>query len=382
MRRTFVEARVRGVVAVLVTSMLLTAGVAAARPPSRETDPPGSVVRVDPLPRQWWLPGAVAASVVTYRTTGPRGVPALSTGAVFVPPGAAPAGGWPVISWGHGAVGTADRCAPTVDGRIDNGYLAHWLAQGYAIVATDYVGLGTPGVHAYLDGPSEAHAVIDMVRAARTVEPSLGPSWVALGQSQGGQAVMVAASLATRYAPELDYRGAVALGVPSNIEHLVPLGDPAFPPLPLTGTAVFIAYLLAGMRATYPEVEVDRFLSARGRDVLTRLEDLCYREAAAEFADLSIGDLLARRTDDPALVRAARDMLEIPTRGYDRPLFLGQGLTDTVTPAPFTVKLVADLTAAGTQFVFHPYPAGHLETMRASLSDATAFVRDLFAPGG
>lgn len=381
MARTFSGGRVRGIVAALVTAMLLTAGVAAARPAGSEADPPGTVVRVDPLPRQWWLPGASAASVLTYRTTGPRGVPALSTGAVFVPSGAAPTGGWPVVSWGHGAVGIADRCAPTVDGRIDNGYLAHWLAQGYAVVATDYPGLGSPGLHAYLDGPSEAHALIDMVRAARAVEPSLGSRWVALGQSQGGQAAMVAASLATRYAPELDYRGAVALGVPSNIEHLVPFGDPRLPPLPLTGTTVFIAYLLAGMRATRPDVDVDRFLSPRGREVLARLEDLCYQEAAAEVGDLSIGDLLARRTDDPALVRAACDMLEIPTRGYDRPLFLGQGLTDTVTPAPFTFKLVADLTAAGERFVFRSYPVGHLETMRASLDDVTAFVEDLFAAG-
>ena len=54
-------------------------------------------------------------------------------------------------------------------GTVGSPYLTNWLSQGYAIVATDYVGLGTPGIHAYLDGPSAAHSVIDMVRAARAV---------------------------------------------------------------------------------------------------------------------------------------------------------------------------------------------------------------------
>jgi len=40
------------------------------------------------------------------------------------------------------------------------------LARGYVVVATDYEGLGDPGVHPYLVGVSEAYAVLDSVRAA------------------------------------------------------------------------------------------------------------------------------------------------------------------------------------------------------------------------
>ena len=68
-------------------------------------------------------------------------------------------------------------------GTVGSPYLTNWLSQGYAIVATDYVGLGTPGIHAYLDGPSAAHSVIDMVRAARAVEPSLSPLSTAIVSS-------------------------------------------------------------------------------------------------------------------------------------------------------------------------------------------------------
>lgn len=359
----------------VLVSASVTGPTAVAGPADGEA---GSVTAVRPLPPETWIPGAATGTAVTYRTVGPQDRPATSTGAVFTPPGAAPPGGWPVISWAHGAVGIADGCAPTVSGKIGGPYLGRWLAQGYAIVATDYVGLGTDGVHPYLDGRSEAHAVVDMVRAARAVEPSLSNRWVTLGQSQGGQAAMVTATIGGEYAPDLDHRGTVALGVPSNIENLAVLGGPLFPPLPLTGTTVFIAYVLAGLRATRPDVDVDAYLSERGRQVLEQAEQLCYEDAAAAFGGTPIGALFSRQVD-AGLLGPLREMLAIPLHGYDRPVFLGQGALDTVVPAPLTFKLAADLTGAGQRFTFRVYPKGHLETMLASEPEAHAFVRDLFA---
>ncbi|MGW4480671.1 lipase family protein [Rhodococcus triatomae] len=350
--------------------------VAVAVPVATQPVTPGTVTATRPLPPEHLIPGSASGTAITYRTLGPHDRPALSTGAVFVPPGEPPPGGWPVISWAHGAVGIADSCAPTVSGRIGGPYLGRWLAQGYAIVATDYVGLGTDGLHPYLDGRSEAFAVIDVVRAARAVEPDLSDRWVALGQSQGGQAVMVAATLAESHAPELDHRGTVALGVPSNIENLAVLGGPLFPALPLQGTTVFIAYALAGLRATDPGVDVNSYLSARGEEVLAQVGELCYEQAAAAVGATSIGALFSRQVDEP-LLRALREMLAIPIRGYEQPLFLGQGLFDTVVPAPLTFALAKDLTAAGQRFTFRVYPQGHLETMLASEHEAHEFARNV-----
>ncbi|MGW0043122.1 lipase family protein [Rhodococcus sp. NPDC003348] len=363
----------------LATATLAALVLATSPSAATTTVAPGEVAAVRALPAEQWIPGAVSGSALTYGTLGAQNRPAISTGAVFLPSGTPPPGGWPVLSWAHGAVGIADGCAPTVTGKIGGPYLGRWLAQGYAIVATDYVGLGTEGVHPYLDGASEAHAVVDMVRAARAVEPSLSDRWVTLGQSQGGQAAMVAATIATSYAPELDYRGTVALGVPSNIENLAPLGGPLFPPLPLTGTTVFISYVLAGLRATRPDVDVDSYLSARGTEVLAQAEQLCYEEAATAIGTTSIGALFSRQLDAPILA-ALREMLAIPLRGYDRPLFLGQGLFDTIVPAPLTFKLAADLAVNGQRFTFKVYPKDHLQTMLASESEANTFVRTLFAP--
>lgn len=373
----------RAALTVVTVTTAVVAATAQALPVHAEVPnsvtTPGSVTAVDPLPPSSWIPGAATGTKVTYATTGPLGRPATSTGAVFLPPGAAPAGGWPVVAWAHGTVGIADRCAPTVTGKIGGPYLSHWLSQGYAIVATDYVGLGTPGLHPYLDGPTEANSVIDMVRAARVAEPGLSVRWVALGQSQGGQAALFTAARATRYAPELDYRGAVATGAPSNLENLATLVAPGFPRLPLTGSTVFVSYILAGLRAARPDLDVDRFLTPVGRDTLTAAETECYETTAPKLAGVSIGDLVSRPLDDPALLSAVRGMLEVPTTGYDQPVFLGQGMTDDIVPAPLALKLAGELATNRQPVTFRTYPTGHLETMRASLPDTTAFVRDLFA---
>ena len=49
------------------------------------------------------------------------------------------------------------------------------LNQGYVVVATDYPGLGTDGIHPYLIGESEGRAVLNSVRAARDF-PNSGAS--------------------------------------------------------------------------------------------------------------------------------------------------------------------------------------------------------------
>ncbi|MFI7705483.1 hypothetical protein [Nonomuraea sp. NPDC049480] len=117
---------------------------------------PGRVLSAQPLPASLWLPGTAAAHRIRYTSTGLSGRPVAVAGAVFIPEGTAPRHGWPVVSWAHGTVGIADGCAQSVGGRSarDITYLSAWLRAGYAVVATEYKGLGTPGPHPYLHGAS------------------------------------------------------------------------------------------------------------------------------------------------------------------------------------------------------------------------------------
>ena len=99
---------------------------------------------------------------------------------------------------------------------------ASLLENGYAIAATDYPGLGTPGPHPYLVGDSEARAVIDSVRAARSF-PGLENStrYAVWGHSQGGQAALFTGMIAKSYAPELQLVGVAAAAPATDLSALM-----------------------------------------------------------------------------------------------------------------------------------------------------------------
>jgi pimeloyl-ACP methyl ester carboxylesterase len=97
------------------------------------------------------------------------------------------------------------------------------LARGYVVVATDYPGLGTPGIHPYLIGKSEGRAVLDSVRAARDLPDAAASNRFAVwGHSQGGHASLYTGELAASYAPDLKLVG-VAAAAPAT--YLIELFD-------------------------------------------------------------------------------------------------------------------------------------------------------------
>src|SRR5699024_2651049 len=161
-------------------------------------------------------------------------------------------------------------------------------------VATDYAGLGTPGVHAYLNGPAAARNIVDMVRAS-VARPgwSLARRWAVVGHSQGGAAAVVTARYATALgSPELDYRGGVATGVPAYAESLVDLLGPLVPPFPISrGLTGYALMIVAGLRASYPADHLDRFLTPLGRQWVDRAEQLCSADLAAKARGVVLGSL-------------------------------------------------------------------------------------------
>ncbi|TQF66239.1 lipase [Rhodococcus spelaei] len=346
---------------------------------------PGTVTATAPLPQELWYPGTAHAEKLTYWTVGANGRPAQSTGTVFVPAGRAPAGGWPVISWAHGTVGLADDCAPSVAGPAardrDFEYLGTWLAQGYAIVASDYAGLGTEGTMPYLDGKAEAHSVVDMVKAGRSAEPTLSNTWVTIGQSQGGGAAITTARYATEFGgPALDYRGAVGTGVPAYIENIVALAGPGVPPIGLpAGLTAYGLYILAGLNAAHPEVNIPSLLNAEGKDWMAKAESECIGPFEESVRGLVLGSLFAKPLSSiPNVHGLLTEYMGIPETGYDKPFFIGQGLKDTDIIMPSTLLLGSTLARNGEPVTFKTYPTDHSGTMAASLADTVPFVRALF----
>src|SRR5690606_33473463 len=239
--------------------------------------PAGSVISVTAQPDGWH--GVSGGSVVEYWMSGSDGTPRPASGALLLPEGTPPPGGWPIIAYDHGTSGLGMGCGgmstpetapfPRLQGRQDQ-LLRRLVAQGFAVVAPDYLGLGTfdTGPHPYLELRTEATATIDMIRAVRATHPELSSTWAAFGISQGGQAALGTGHLQSTYAPELDFRGTIAVDPESDVEKLLPLAGPNIPELPVVDDALsFVVSILAGLREARPDIAVDQYLTPLGRTV-------------------------------------------------------------------------------------------------------------------
>ncbi|MGV9709672.1 alpha/beta hydrolase family protein [Gordonia sp. NPDC003424] len=341
----------------------------------------GTLMATVPLAPGLGIPGAARAYRILYATPNQHGTMATSTGAVFLPPGTPPPGGRPVIAWAHGTTGLGDECTPSAQPRSarDSAYLAHWLRQGYAVVSTDYVGLGTPGLMSYLNGETEAHSIVDSVKAAQQMGLPLSKRWVIVGQSQGAGAALNAAQRATALSrgSGLDYRGVVATGTPANIEQVVALGGPAFPPVTLpAGLNTYATYIMAGFIEARPDLRPQSVLTPLGASLVDQARHLCYPEMVALMTGRDLRTLFRAPIDSiPGIRPALTEYMGTPYRGYDRPIFLGQGLLDTDVPAPSALSLYAQMRAAGQPVELHVYPTkDHSGTVLASMPDSTPFV--------
>ncbi|WP_245233900.1 S9 family peptidase [Mycobacterium sp. PS03-16] len=354
-----------------------------ARPPA------GTLITEVPLARPLWVRGAGHAYRIAYATVDQHDRPAVSTAAVFVPPGEAPRGGWPVIAWAHGTVGLGDDCTPSALPRSprDDEYLTHWLEQGYAVVGTDYTGLGTPGLMSYLNSVASARALVDSVVAAHGLAVPLSAKWAIVGQSQGGAAAVSGARWATEFSrgSGLDYRGVVATGTPANIERVVKHAGPDMVLPPELGPAAnsYAAYIVAGFAEAHPELDVDGVLTPAGRDAARLAETLCTPALDEALRARTPADFFsAPLTSLPGAADALDRYLGIPTDGYDRPLLLGVGLRDRDVPPNSTLSFADELTANGQDVTLRVYPdQDHGGTVLASLPDSTAFLRTALGGG-
>ncbi|MGU3501993.1 alpha/beta hydrolase family protein [Mycobacterium sp. C31M] len=345
----------------------------------------GTLIQTVPLAPELSLTGAGAAYRILYATTNQHDAPAVSTAAVFVPHAPAPPGGYPVIAWAHGTVGLGDDCTPSALPRTprDNEYLTHWLDQGYAVVASDYAGLGTPGLMSYLNSVATAHGVIDSVIAAHQMPLALSPQWAIVGQSQGGGAAVASARWATEFSADsgLDYRGVVATGTPANIQKFVAQAGPDLQ-LPELGPVAnaYTAYIIAALREARPDLDINSVLSPAGLDAAARAETVCVHPLTDELAHLSPAAMFSRPLlSIPGIEAALNEFMGTPVTGYDRPIFLGVGLLDRDVPPASTLAFYEQLDANNQDVELRIYPEeDHSGTVLASLVDSTPFLRNAF----
>ncbi|MEU8894555.1 lipase family protein [Nocardia sp. NPDC048505] len=312
----------------------------------RSTPAPGTVLRSTELPRDLWPARALAAYRVSYRGTDYSGRPQIVTASVFVPHGTPPADGWPVIGYAHGTTGLGTAAAPSRTGflRLERDHIDGWLAAGHVVAAADYEGLAAPGPHPYFNGEAVADDVVDAVRAARGLGHPVSTRWMVVGFSQGGHAALHVALMATGYAPELDFRGGVALCPPVYLSELVSqlTSDPQRQLSPI------VPLLLAGLTTSHPGFDPSGLLRGPGRALFDRAKDLSFVEmmracAGVTNAAAGVVDLTAEPTVQTVLVAAS-----VPVARLDRPMFLAGGGLDVIVPEALVDRYAAATADSGT----------------------------------
>lgn len=140
-------------------------------------------------------------------------------------------------------------------------------------------------------------------------------------------------------------------------------------------------YILNGLRTAYPELNIESYLTDSGRYWVERARTQCIGPLGEELSARKVvgGSLFARPLADiPDLHGLLHDYLGLPESGYDRPLFMGQGLLDTDVITPETLRFAAVLTTSNQPLTFRTYPTDHSGTVLASQPDSIPFVRNLF----
>lgn len=361
-----------------VAAPVAASGESFYTPPATLPGSNGEVVRSEPavfhLDPLKALRAPAAVHRIMYRSSDRLGTPIAVTGTVLVPHNAWSGDGpRPLVAYAVGTQGLGDQCAPSrqlaAGTEYEGLFIKGLLARGYAVVVTDYQGLGTPGVHTYISREVTGRAVLDGIRAAQAL-PAAGladDGPVAItGYSQGGGAAAAAAELAPSYAPELDVEGVVAGAIPGDLDAVAHNLDGSL-------YFAFLGYAVAGLAESY-DIDTDAYLNDRGEQALAALEKQCTVESVAAFPFVRSSSLTEDGRPITALLgeepfRTAVGEQLIGVRRPAAPMLVTHSLLDDVIPYAVgrgvaerwcdrgaTVRLATNVAPTHVGGALHSYP--------------------------
>ncbi len=334
----------------------------------------GDIIKREPIA----APAGANAWRVMYvsRTWDDRLVPV--TGIIVAPKGKTGAPR-PILNWEHGTTGGARASAPSLapnpaqdlvqrsaTAPIDYGvpYLGDFLKRGFVVVASDYYGLGGPGVHQYVVGSSAARNGLDIARAARKLpETGAGVDLVTLGWSQGGHAALFTAEDQAAYAGEFRHLGVVAIAPAAP-------GDTAeFEPVP------HIYLLIRGYQSAYNApftgltADGEQLVDAAGKVAVTGV----FQKSTELAGPFFVGEF------DP-VTRAALDANVTGKRPSAAPILVIQGSGDNVVSPEGARTLIPRARQSGSTIDLTSYEgATHRTVLAAAKADILRWIDDRVA---
>ncbi|MBD0021953.1 lipase [Gordonia pseudamarae] len=377
-------------------------------PPATIADKPGAILKTQSIPLLLQIPGVKnqwpgTAKKVMYTSRDAHNKSVGVTGTVIEP--TAPwtgKGPRPTVVVGPGTIGQGDQCAPSkmmsfpasidiTKPSIGVNYTAPemyiFLLNGVRVFVTDYIGMGTPGIHTYVNRSETGHAMLDGARAAINASGAPKNSPVGfVGYSQGGGAAASAAELAQTYAPELKVKATYAGAPPADLRKVLAAVD---------GTTIsgVIGYAINGMTARYPALRevVDKEANASGKARLKQVSTQCIGDTILTnaFQPTNSWTISGRRLGEiadkyPDAVKVLEEN-RIGQLKPNAPVYLQGGLHDDVIPYGQVKDLYRNWKALGANVTFHTdaTPAiltkvivNHVVPMLTTLLPGTNFVLD------
>jgi len=344
-------------------------------PTNLETTKPGDLLRRESF-SGYTLPEGIRTVRILYHSQDAHRRDLVTSAVVLIPGGTAPVGGWPIIAWAHGTSGVAQQCAPSLMKDLyygDEG-LSAMVKGGFAVVATDYQGLGTQGPHQYVSKTAQAFDVIYSVPAARAAVPELGRRWVADGHSQGGLAAWGVAELESGMT-DVDYLGAISVAGAVKLDDFIQFINDT------QGGSHYLAYLASGIQALFPAFKPEDMLSQDAMRLYSKsITQGCWFYGYAAFKDMPKGTTL--RGDwkkNPSLQRFVRENEEGAVH-VNKPLLVLAGEADLTIPIEGVRQIVRRACLKGGDVAFKSYPGlDHDPTMVESTPYQLAWIRDRLA---
>jgi pimeloyl-ACP methyl ester carboxylesterase len=231
------------------------------------------------------------AFLIRHRSRDMHGRATESTGLVITPTSAD--ADMPVLTWCHGTTGLGDAACPSAQPDPAREFLPYFtieatqqidygvpgaqafLDAGWVLCATDYQGLGTPGLHQYTLNRTNARDAVNIVHAAHRMGLRLSHQVAAMGWSQGGAAAAAVAELDANDFGPLELIGVVPMspGVP-DIALTLPSGtfiEALFDPTKAPDSHLFM--ILAAMGSTFAEFSLDDVFTPLGKQILAGTAD-------------------------------------------------------------------------------------------------------------
>jgi len=361
----------RGLGAAIVIAAL------AAFAPADAAEGPGSVVSSKP---EAGAPPGTKAWRVIYRSTGLKNEPIEVSGMVIVPQLPAP-GGRPILAWAHPTSGLVDKCAPSLSSMrfLQIAGLADMLARGYIVAATDYPGLGMPGIHPYLVGVSEGRAVLDSIRAAAEVTGETNVNAALWGHSQGGHAALFAAQIAPQYAPEINIKGVAAAAPATELAKLLAEDEPTPNGKTLLAMTLWSwARVFGAPIDKVVEPTAIPVIDALAQDCLETMSDIAPRTAIGKELQQRFLRDEALANEEPWKSLMAQNTVGLPPKAI--PILLVQGTKDDTVHQDVTRDYARKLCAHGSHMVLELLPnVGHGVVAMEGAHKAIEWIADRFA---